>query len=265
MIRFIFAIWLALGADALLVGQEQELQKQRPGQLTVEHIVALVEVGLGEDVIIEKLRHNATAFDLSVDELLELVTAGVSAQIIKTMLNPTDAPCAPGDANTSDEDPNWPEQIPKEPGIYTNMDGKITQLKPEILKWRRLAMYLTLPPPSNYAHTGIVNGRHSSYRVSMPFELHIVTPECRSANEYQCVSMQQKKEQRTFRISTDNMLKTGPPDKNFIFFKAEKIASRLYRIELNQLEPGEYGFIPPDTTTAARNGWDGTIYSFGVE
>ena len=266
MIRFIFAIWLALGAGALLVGQEQELQKQRPGQLTVENIVALVEAGLGEDVIIEKLRQNATAFDLSVDQLLELKTAGVSAQIIKTMMNPIPLP-APGGANTSDEDPNWPAQIPKELGIYANLDGKITQLEPEISRWRkggRLLSAVTNKIAGNYLN-GIVRGLHSPHRVSIPFEVHIVVPEGRSANEYQCVSMQQKKEQRTFRISTDNIIKEGSADKNFVFFKAEKIASRLYRIELNQLEPGEYAFIPPDTAIEADGGGIGTIYSFGVE
>ena len=264
MIRFIFAIWLALGAGALLVGQEQELQKQRPGQLTVESIVELVEAGLGEDVIIEKLRQNATAFDLSVDQLLQLKTAGVSAQIIKTMLNPTDTPTpAPGGANTSDEDPNWPAQIPKELGIYANMDGKITQLEPEISKWKTGGGFLRTIT-GNYVN-GIVRGLQSSYRVSIPFEVYIVVPEGRSANEYQCVSMQQKKQQRMFRILVTSVFKTGSADKNFVFFKAEKIASRLYRIELNQLEPGEYGFIPPDTATAARGGGDGTIYSFGVE
>ena len=268
MIRFIFAIWLALGAGALLVGQEQELQKQRPGQLTVENIVALVEAGLGEDVIIEKLRQNATAFDLSVDQLLQLKTAGVSAQIIKTMLNPTDTPTpAPGGANTSDEDPNWPAQIPKELGIYANMDGKITQLEPEISRWRkggRLLGAVTYQLAGNYLN-GIVRGLHSPYRVSIPFEVHIVVPEGRSANEYQCVSMQQKKQQRTFRIATENIIKEGSADKNFVFFKAEKIASRLYRIELNQLEPGEYAFVPPDTAIEADGGGIGTIYSFGVE
>ncbi|MDE0625827.1 MAG: hypothetical protein OXH99_05460 [Bryobacterales bacterium] len=81
--------------------------------MAVEDVVALVEVGLSEDVIIEKLKQNATAFDLSIDQLLELKTVGVSSEIIKTMMNPSigaDATAAGSGAEA--KDPNWPSEIP---------------------------------------------------------------------------------------------------------------------------------------------------------
>ena len=134
MIRFVLTAWFTLFLTALLIGQEQASLKQRPGQLAVEDVATLVEAGLGEDVIIEKLRQNATAFDLSVDQLLELKKAGVTSEIIKAMMNPAAGTGGTaGSASTGAKDPNWPQEIPEELGIYTKVDGKVTQLEPEVV------------------------------------------------------------------------------------------------------------------------------------
>ena len=95
--------------------------------------------------------------------------------------------------------------------------------------------------------------------------MFFVVPEGTSANEYQCVSMRTKQKQREFRISTASVVKAGTADKNFVYFDAEKVASRLYRVELTQLAPGEYGFVPPNFAVVASDGAVGKIYSFGVE
>ena len=268
MTRFISMVFLTILSSALLVSQERDSLKQRPGQLAVEDIVALVEAGLGEDVIVEKLRQNATPFDLSIDQLLALKKAGVSSEIIKTMMNPsigTGATAAGG--STRSKDPNWPRGIPDELGLYTEVKGKITQLEPEVVTWkiRGKLMAVATRGFGGGHQNGVVRGRNSSYQVSMPLELFIVVPEGMSANEYQCVSMRQKEKQREFRIMTAGIVKAGTADKNFVFFNAEKVASRLYRIQLTQLEPGEYGFVPPGQTLQSSKGSVGKIYSFGVE
>lgn len=253
---------------AVLVGQEHGFPKEGPTQLAVEDVVALVEVGLSEDVIIEKLKQNATAFDLSIDHLLELKTVGVSSEIIKTMMNPsigTDATAAGSGAEA--KDPNWPSEIPDELGLYTKVNGRITQLEPEVVSWKARGKLMAVATRAFAgAHkNGVVRGRNSRYQVSMPLELFIVVPEGTSANEYQCVSMRQKEKQREFRIITAGIVKAGTADKNFVFFNAEKVASRLYRIQLTQLAPGEYGFVPPGAALHSSPGSVGKIYGFGVE
>ena len=268
MTQFTRVVCLTLCSAVLAAGQDQDSLKQRPGQLSVEDVVALVEAGLGDDVVVEKLRQNATAFDLSVDQLLSLQNAGVSSEIIKAMINPAAGTGASGGSGSAQaRDPNWPPDIPDELGLYTRTDGKVTQLEPEVVAWKargRLMSFATSGLVGDHKN-GVVKGRNSRYQVSMPSEVFIVVPEGASANEYQCVSMRQKNKQREFRISTAGTVMEGSADKNFVQFEAQKVASRLYRIELTELEPGEYGFVPPGATMQASMGSVGKIYSFGVE
>ena len=234
----------------------------------VEDVIALVEADLGEDVIVEKLRQNATPFDLSIDQLLALKKAGVSSEIIKTMMNPViGSGAAAAGASKGTKDPNWPSEIPDELGLYTKVNGTMTQLEPEVVSWkvRGKLMAVATRGFAGGHQNGVVRGRNSRYQISMPLELFIVVPEGTSANEYQCVSMRQKERQREFRIMTAGIVKAGTADKNFVFFNAEKVASRLYRIQLTQLERGEYGFVPPGQTLQSSKGSVGKIYSFGVE
>lgn len=60
-------------------------------------------------------------------------------------------------------------------------------------------------------------------------------------------------------------MKLGTVDKNFVRLSAENLASRLYRIELTHLEPGEYGFVPPGAALQSSKGSVGRTFSFGVE
>ncbi len=268
MSRFVWTAWIAVLLPGLLAGQAQDSLTERLGQLQVEDVVALVEAGLGEDVIIEKLRQDATPFDLTIDQLLALKKAGVSSEIIKTMMNPgagtgpTVVGAAPGAT-----DPNWPAEIPEELGLYTKVEGRVTHLEPEVVTWkvRGKIMGVVTRGLAGGHQNGVVRGRNSRYQVSMPLELFIVVPEGTSANEYQCVSMRQKENQREFRVLTAGIVKAGTADKNFVFFDAEKVASRLYRIELTELGPGEYGFVPPGQNLQSSKGSLGKIYSFGVE
>ena len=268
MTQLVRVVCLTLCSAVLLVGQDQDSLKQRPGQLSVEDVVALVEAGLGEDVVLEKLSQNATAFDLSVDQLLSLKNAGVSSEIIKAMLNPAaDSGASAGMGSAKARDPHWPPEIPDELGLYTRTEGKVTQLEPEVVTWKargKLMSFATSGLVGNHQN-GVVRGRNSRYQVSMPSEFFVVVPEGTSANEYQCVSMRQKNKQREFRISTAGTVMEGTADKNFVYFEAQKVASRLYRIDLTQLEPGEYGFVPPGAAMQSSKGSVGKIYSFGVE
>ena len=106
--------------------------------------------------------------------------------------------------------------------------------------------------------------RNSRYQVSMPSEFFIVVSEGTSANEYQCVSMSRNDKQCEFRIMTVGIVMEGTTDKNFVYFEAEKVAPRLYRVDLTQLEPGEYGFVPPGASMQSSKGSVGKIYSFEV-
>ena len=67
--------------------------------LTTDQVIQMVEAGLGEDLIITRLRRDGKAFNLEVEEMLRLKKAGVSDNIIKVMVDPkaqiAEVPIAP--------------------------------------------------------------------------------------------------------------------------------------------------------------------------
>ena len=75
--RSLFSIFFfALGAGGVLAGEE----------LTNADVVQLAKAGIGDAVILAKVRTSANAFDTSVDALLALSMEGVADEIILAMV-----------------------------------------------------------------------------------------------------------------------------------------------------------------------------------
>lgn len=87
-----------LGSSLLLGATSSDTQKP----LTNEDVVNLVQAGLPQDVVIEKIKTSKTAFDTSTDALVALKKAGVGGEIIRVMVNPaaeTKSGGMPGSSN----------------------------------------------------------------------------------------------------------------------------------------------------------------------
>jgi len=66
------------------------ISAQQNGELlNNEKIVKMVKAGLGDNVIIEKIRRSATAFDVSTDKLIELKNQGISDIVLEAMIKVT--------------------------------------------------------------------------------------------------------------------------------------------------------------------------------
>ena len=63
--------------------------------LTNEAVVTMVKSGLGEDLIVSKIKISQRQFDLSTNGILQLKTEGVSETIIKSMLEASAPPATP--------------------------------------------------------------------------------------------------------------------------------------------------------------------------
>ena len=271
MTRFFLVIWLIVGVGPLLAdedGQQKGSLQQRPVDLTVEDVVTLVQAGLDEGVIIEKLEQNGKVFDLTVDQLLELKAVGVKAGILKAMMNPGGDSAAVGTGTgQSERNSNWPAGIPEEVGIYARLDGKVTVLEPEIVTWKTGSMLKAI------ATSGIAGGNvnrrvrdaHSRLQVSLPFEVTIVCPAGGSGYDYQLLKLEVKKNHREFRLVTGGLFAKSGTDKNVVPVDPEKLASRVYRLDLTRLDPGEYGILPADSGGTLVANSLGKIYSFGIE
>ncbi|HEV7242468.1 MAG TPA: hypothetical protein VGQ36_24780 [Thermoanaerobaculia bacterium] len=71
-------------APSLMAATKSPAQKP----LTNADIIALVEAGLSESIVIEKIKTSSTQFDTSTDALLKLKKAGVADGVIRLMVNP---------------------------------------------------------------------------------------------------------------------------------------------------------------------------------
>lgn len=58
-----------------------------PPAMTVAEVKALVKGGLGEDVILSKIRTSHAVFHLTTAEILDLKQSGVSEKVIDFMIN----------------------------------------------------------------------------------------------------------------------------------------------------------------------------------
>jgi len=73
-------------------------------QMTIDDVVAMVQAGLSDDIVITKLRQNNHAFDMSADDLIRLKKAKVSDRVLAVMLDPHAEPrqaAAPSAAMTT--------------------------------------------------------------------------------------------------------------------------------------------------------------------
>src|SRR5579884_378121 len=106
---------LLLAALIPVIGAAQEAPPSAP--LSVEEVVKMSQNGFAEDVIITKIKKNGKPFDLSTDELIEIRKLGVTDNVIKYLLDPSQpyAPPKP-DAATAAPKPSGPaKKYPDDP------------------------------------------------------------------------------------------------------------------------------------------------------
>jgi len=92
-------------------GQQSAAKKAAPKQLTVDQVIAMVKAGLSDDVIITKLHKEDHPFDLESDDLIRLKQANVSDAVVKVMLDPKATPAAAPAAAPA------PQQVIISPGL----------------------------------------------------------------------------------------------------------------------------------------------------
>lgn len=63
--------------------------------LTNETVVSMVKVGLGEEIILDKIKNSQGQFDLSAQGLVRLKESGVSEAVIKAMMEASARPAVP--------------------------------------------------------------------------------------------------------------------------------------------------------------------------
>lgn len=250
---------------------------QDPGKrLTNQDAIAMVKLGLSDDLIIAKIRAtgsagaDAAAFDTSVDGLKSLKDGNVSDAVIKVMINPAPPPAPVTTAVAPMTiDPNLP---PPEVGVYWK-DGPAFDL----IQGRALDQTKVGGRAGSYFTDGMRNQHWDAY-VDGPHSDNIVkdrrpvfylyVPDGSDALDYVLIILNKKSNRREFQIGSFGGVtggKSGVKKDKVIDFTAVHVGIRTYKLSLLQdLKPGEYAFFMGTGTSATMSGAHGGNRSGGA-
>jgi hypothetical protein len=147
--------------------------------------------------------------------------------------------------------------------------GKLVAIEPEIVNWRTggvVKSAVTLGLDKGHVN-GTVAGPRSQLAVSASssIEFYIRCLEGNSASEYQLLHFWEKNDRREFRSVTGGVLHaSGGAENNVVDFNFEKVAPRTYKIRLQNLAAGEYGFLAPGAAASADLASRGKVYTFHI-
>ncbi|MBS1840319.1 MAG: hypothetical protein JSS69_04790 [Acidobacteria bacterium] len=255
---------LIVMAAGSLAASAQEAQK---AAMTNKDVLDLVALGLGDDVVIEKIRTSPqTSFDTDLESLKALKGGHVSDAVIRVMINPKAAaasgPSTPAAAVAPPVNPNVPEEV----GVYISMAGKLTEVSPEVVGYKTGGVMKSIATQGlDKGHrNGTVQGPKSALQVASDTEFIIRVPEGTAITEYQLLRLDMKGNRREFRAWTGGVFHSSEgAEKNAEKFESEKIAPRTFRVRLPVLKKGEYGFLPPGNTSG-NIASSGKLYTFGI-
>lgn len=257
--------------------------------MTNASVIGLVKAGLGEAVIIQKIRRSEPKFDTSDAGLKQLKAAGVSDNIIMEMMNSgvtvANAPPSP----TSDpgvgisSNPTDPKSS-HEPGIYIMSKDKLTELNPTVFQGTKMSWWRRAVDPTGLYKSkwrAVVNGSSANTQISETrpeFYFYFdksTNPTyaswwwfwtATSPAEFTMVRMDQKSKTREAVLGEFNSYKmsTGAPDKDIIEFSFEKIRPGAFKVvPKTNLAPGEYCFYY-GATPQGLGFAGGKLFDFGV-
>jgi hypothetical protein len=262
--------------------QDQKFRKR----FTNQDVIAMVKLGLSEDVIIAKIRAATAAdpesvrLDTSVDALKTLKDAAVPDSVIKAMINPTPAPImvAPGSASST-LDPNLP---PPEVGVYWKNGSKFILVQGQAV---------TNTKTGGKAGSFFTNGLRNQHwdatiegavsknvvREHHP-DFYLYVNEGADSSDYVLIHMNKKADHREFQIGSFGGItggKSGVKQDKEVAVNAEHIGIRTYKLTLvESLKPGEYAFFmgtgQANTMAGAHGGnrsggaASGRVYDFSI-
>jgi hypothetical protein len=236
--------------------------------MTNDEVISLSKAGLNPSIIINKIRTSKTNFDLSTDALIKLKQAGISDEIVTTMLEAKSGKSLSNNTGNpanakSTGDPNDP-MSPHSYGIYLFEEKggvkKMTQLQPNVSAQNRTGGLFTSSLTYGIGKVKIkanLPGRNANLQVNNPrpvfyFYLDINSGGLNTAsgipstpNEFALIRFNIRSDNREVTISKGNVFgaKGGLSDEYVVQFNAEDLGNGTFKITpAIDLKLGEYGF-----------------------
>ena len=261
-------------------------------------ILTLVQAGLGDDVIIAKIKTSPNRFDLSTEAIIGLKQKGVSSPILAAMISASSSSPVSAAASMSADSPD--PLVPHPSGVYmlqaSQTPARMVRLNPITANQTKtggmlgyaltggiasVSMKSVIPGASaritstegspifyfyfDEANPSLSGGASSSWLLgpSSP-----VT----SPSEFSLVRLTVKKDRREARVGSFNIAgaKSGVMDKDRLSFDYDQVAPGVFKVTTSQpLPPGQYGFIYSVTAGGggpgpANQGMTARMFDFGV-
>lgn len=250
--------------------------------LTIDQVLQLNELGIGDDAIIAKIESDAAIFDLSTDQMIDLRKKGLSSAVVAAMLKTKqnqkavlslDSPDpavdhAPGLyllAGPKMERMNFTvSSQAKTGGIFGYaLTGGIASASVKVAIQNEVAPIKTGPNPKFYFFFEDVSKASTTTTWASGSNTFVNSPA-----EFTLIELMQKDGRREARVGSFNIggAKTGVMDKDRIAFRSNEIRPGVFEVRPEQpLKTGEYGFIFSLGSGGTGGAATARIFDFSVD
>lgn len=256
------------------------------GPMSVDDIVQLATMGLGDEAIIAKIKSEKATFDLTTDEMIALKKQGVSSPVIAAMLSASASVEPKYSVNSPDP------MVPHPSGLYflagSGADARMQKMNATVSNQAKTGGIL------GYALTGGIAS--ASVKVAIQNEtapvkatnkpvFYFFFDEANDASassawasgmntvvgspaEFTLIELKKKDGRREARVGSMNIAgaKTGVMDKDRIPFHYDLVRPGVYEVKADAvMEPGEYGFIFSLGSGGTAGAMTARIFDFSVQ
>lgn len=233
-------------------------------------VIDLVRAGLGDEVIVAKIKSSVGVYDTSTDALIKLKAAGVTGPVLAAMIDASNGSKVTSNLALSSDSPD--PRVPHRSGIYMLAnwlpEPKMQVINPTTSNQTRtggmLGFALTggiasmsiktvipgaqarnvaqMPRPTFYFYFDQANASLSGGAASTLWASGAVT----SPSEFSLVRFDVKKDRREAKVGKINVAggQSGVMDKDRILFDYNEVSPGVFAVTpAGDLPVGEYGFV----------------------
>lgn len=271
---------LPASADQTNLNSIASQSPQQKEVLNNDAVIQLKQLGLGEGIIVEKIKTSQCEFDLSLNGLKQLKAAEVSDNIISAMLSAKSAVNGNGNAfATQSADPNDPKS-PHDAGIwlYYEASGKpvMTELEPSVYSQSKSGVGFFMQFGQTVKNKAVINSAHAELVITnrqpvfyFYFE-HVQaglsdSQGATSPNEYTLARFEVSENNNERRLVMGSLNAysggvSGAESKSVQSIDFQKLSPGIYKVSPKEsLGDGEYGFFYSGNTGG------GKVFDFGIK
>jgi len=264
-------VTICLFASATLLAQET---------LNNAGVIGLKQAGLGDTVILNKIKASKCDFDISTDALKKLKDGGLSDDVINAIIAaavPSAVPAPPKAVPAVvSNDPN----APHEPGVWLyqeqGTERRMVKVKPQSSGgssgWNKKSRVTLYGASAILQITAAAPGTFYYYEQPQQEGAFATSTATTSADDLVLARMEVRadKNERRLAVGKEGFFggkTSGLDPKAYVPMTTEKVSDGIYRLgPVQALPPGEYCFIDKhDASREALKYRDVELYDFGVK